>query len=57
MIHTKEYVLYCQQIIVVHTIPLVLMDKKNITLARSLVLRFEPRSITQLLSNVMKIKM
>ena len=54
---TKEHLLYCQQISVVNIIPSVLIDKKNITSARSHNLRFEPRSTTQLLSNVMKIKM
>ena len=48
---TKEHLLYCQQISVVNIIPSVLIDKKNITSARSHKLRFEPRSTTQLLSN------
>ena len=39
-------------IFVVHNFPSVLIDKENITLARSHALRFEP--VSQLLSNVMK---
>ena len=46
-----------RKMFVVHNCPAVLIDKKNITSARSHKLRFEPRSTTQLLSNVMKIKM
>ena len=50
----KKHILYGQQINVVYIIPLVLIDKKNITWTRSHEQRFEPRSTTQILSNVMK---
>ena len=57
MVTIKGVCFIVSMILGVHNFPSVLIDKKNITLARSHGLRFEPRSTTQLLSNVIEIKM